>query len=76
MGLKVDLLLEIASPGRPFEVIKPGSLTVRLVLIDVVTGNLGAPVTLRLPNNSTLRDLKLLVKCRMLFFVHSIVGMC
>lgn len=62
---KFDLLLEVVAPGRAFEKIEPDSLTVRLVMIDVVSGELGAPIILRVPDRSNVRELKLAIKCKL-----------
>lgn len=55
---KFDLLLEMIGEGQQFQEYTPGSLTVKVLFVDVDTKELRTPVTVRMPANSTVGDLK------------------
>lgn len=61
---KFDLLLEIVPEGQTFQVYAPGSLNVKVLLVDVDTKELNLPVNIRMPFSSTVNDLKLQIKCK------------
>ncbi len=64
---KFDLLLEIVPEGQAFQVYAPGSLNVKILMIDVDARELRIPVSIRMPFSSTVHDLKLNIKCNFLF---------
>ena len=61
---KFDLLLEIIPEGQVFQVYAPGSLSVKILMVDVDARELHIPVSIRMPFSSTVHDLKLNIKCK------------
>ena len=59
---KFDLLLEMIGEGQQFQQFTPGSLAVKVFFVDVDTKELRTPVTVRMPANSTVGDLKLSIR--------------
>lgn len=64
---KFDLLLEIVPEGQAFQVYAPGSLNVKVLLVDVDARELHTPVSIRMPFSSSVNDLKLNIKCMSTF---------
>lgn len=61
---KFDLLLEIVPQGQTFQVYAPGSISVKILMIDVNTRELHNPVSIRMPFSSSVHDLKLSIKSK------------
>lgn len=59
---KFDLLLEIVPEGQTFQVYAPGSLNVKIFMVNIDTRELHTPVSIRMPFSSTVQDLKLNIK--------------
>lgn len=55
---KFDLLLEIVAEGQPFQVYTPGSVSIKVLLVDVDTAELRDPFTVRLSLSNTVLQLK------------------
>ena len=67
---KFDLLLEMIGQGQQFQQYTPGSLSIKVLLVDVDTKELCTPVTVRMPANSTVGDLKLNIQGAFLSIIH------
>ena len=65
---KFDLLLEIIAEGQAFQVYAPGSLSLRVFLVDINARELNLPVAVRMPYSSTINELKESIKCKLSFF--------
>ena len=55
---KFDLLLEMIGEGQQFQLYTPGSLSVKVLLVDVDTKELETPISVRMAANSTVGHLK------------------